>query len=694
MRKRLLSIILVLALVLVGCKTNKPAENSGQKEENKVVEKASKGYAGDVKVKTTFDKDGKILKVEVTEHKETENIGGLAIKELPEKIVKGQSIKLDAVSGATMTSNAILTAVKDAIKDAGFDPANYEKEAQTSGEVKLKAGKYEGQATGYGGTLKVSVEVDADKIKDIVVTEQNETNYISKLAIEKLPKDIVEAQSLGVDSISGCTFSSLAVKEAVKDALTKAGANIEALSKKVTKEVKKTDENLEAEVVIIGAGGAGLSAGVSAYENGAKSVIIIEKMPFAGGNTLRAGGAMNAVNEEKQKAQGIEDSVELHFQHTFEGGHKVANEKLVKTLTENAPAAVKWLESLGVKFKAEIGSVIGSKWARSNQTEMQLGTGYISVLQAKFEEKGGKILLNTKATDLIKEGDKITGIKAESEDKNLTIKAQRGVIIATGGYAADFELAKKYLNDKGVYNKDNLPEKLESTNHPGATGDGIVMAEKVGANVIDMEHIQLLPMSGDKFGPTINVDSVFFINKEGKRYVKEDGGRDELCLAAFKQTDGVYYMINDSQIIPENRITLSGEKLDTLISKGIVVEAPTLKELAEKIGVPADALEKTTQEFNKSVDAKSDEFDRKVWGNKIEKGPFYATLRYPALHHTMGGIQINEEAQVLSTDGNVIPGLYAAGEVTGGIHGANRLGGNAIADIIVFGRIAGQTIMK
>lgn len=220
------------------------------------------------------------------------------------------------------------------------------------------------------------------------------------------------------------------------------------------------------------------------------------------------------------------------------------------------------------------------------------------------------------------------------------------------------------------------------------------MAEKVGANVIDMEHIQLLPMSGDKFGPTINVDSVFFINKEGKRYVKEDGGRDELCLAAFKQTDGVYYMINDSQIIPENRITLSGEKLDTLISKGIVVEAPTLKELAEKIGVPADALEKTTQEFNKSVDAKSDEFDRKVWGNKIEKGPFYATLRYPALHHTMGGIQINEEAQVLSTDGNVIPGLYAAGEVTGGIHGANRLGGNAIADIIVFGRIAGQTIMK
>lgn len=699
MKRKLLAMLLVLALVLVGCGGNKPKEEKPSTDENKVVETVAKGYKEDFKVKTTFDKAGKILKVEVLENKETPDIGGLAIKEIPNKIVEKQSVKVDVVSNATVTSNAILEAVKEAIKKAGFDLKNYEKGAETGKAEEpaatFKAGTYEGEATGYGGKVKVSVEVDESKIKDVKVVEQNETIYISKLAIEQLPKDIVEKQTVEVDSISGCTFSSLAVKNAVKNALEKTGVDMAAVTKKVEKEkAQKTEETMEVEVVIIGSGGAGLSAGVSSFEHGAKNVLIVEKMPFAGGNTLRAGGAMNAVNEEKQKKQGIEDSVELHFQHTFEGGHKVANEALVRVLTSKAPDTVKWLEGLGVKFKPEIGSVIGAKWARSNQTEMPLGTGFISVLQKQFEDKGGKILFKTKATEIIKEGDRVVGIKAESEEKILTIKASKGVIIATGGYASDFELAKKYLNDKGVYNTSNLPATIESTNHPGATGDGIVMAESIGAKSIDMEHIQLLPMGGDRFGPTINIDNAFFINKEGKRYVKEDGGRDELCLSAFKQKDGQYYMINDSQIITPERITLSGEKLDVLIEKGLVVEKPTLKELAEAIGVPADALEKTTEEFNKAVDAKQDEFGRKVWDKKIEKGPFYATLRYPALHHTMGGLKINEQAQVLDKEDKVIPGLFAAGEVTGGIHGANRLGGNAITDIMVFGRTAGESVMK
>ena len=266
--------------------------------------------------------------------------------------------------------------------------------------------------------------------------------------------------------------------------------------------------------------------------------------------------------------------------------------------------------------------------------------------------------------------------------------------MATGGYAANAEMVREYLAD-GVYTKDNLPEDITSTNAPGLTGEGILMAEDIGASVIDMEHIQLLPMPGNRFGPSINVEDSFFINKEGNRYVKEDGGRDELCLATFEQTDGKYYMINDSKVISDDRLTLSGEKLDVLIDKGIVVEAETLEDLAKAIDVPAENLVATCEKFNEYVDKKEDpEFGRAVWGDKIDQGPFYATLRFPALHHTMGGLEINTKAQVLDANKEVIPGLFAAGEITGGIHGANRLGGNAIADIVVFGKIAGRTVME
>ena len=706
MYKKLLAFLLVLCLILTGCTNpSTPSEPEDSSEdaseettgEEKSVETIAQGYGGDVKVKTTFDPDGKITKVEVLEHSETENIGGAIIDKVTADIVDNQTVKPDQTSGATVTNDAITEAVKSAITEAGYKVEDYEKETEeVTGEISFTPGTYEGEATGYGGKLIAEVEVDESSIKNVTIKEHGETVLISDLAIEQIPKDIVQYQTVGVDGIAGATFSSMAVKQAVEAALEKADpSDIKLLTKAAEKmEVGRTEEEKEAEVVIVGAGGAGLSAALSAFDHGAKSVIIVEKMPFAGGNTLRAGGAMNAVDPERQEPQGIEDSPEKHFQQTMEGGHNVADEKLVKIMTDNALDAVHWLEEQGVEFKDEVGSAIGSLWPRSHQTVKPLGSDFIETLQTNFEDKGGELLLNTKATHLINEDGKIVGIKAESPTQDLTIKATKGVILASGGYGADFEMAKSYLTGEGSYTPDNIPEKIESTNHPGATGDGIKMAEEVNANVIDMEHIQLLPMPGDRFGPSINIEDSFFINKEGNRYVREDASRDTLSLAAFEQTDGQYYMITDSQIIDENRKTLSGEDLDVMIDKGTVVEAETLAELAEKIGVPKENLEKTTEEFNKAVDAKKDEFDREVWGKKIEQGPFYATLRYPALHHTMGGVQINEQAQVMNVDGNVIDGLYAAGEVTGGIHGGNRLGGNAITDIFVFGRIAGENIMK
>lgn len=560
----------------------------------------------------------------------------------------------------------------------------------------FKPGTYIGSAQGYGGPIKVEVKTSDSKILSLIILEQTETKGISDFALKSLPKEIVENQTLGIDTVAGATFTSNAILEASKNALKSSGVDLEKISKKIVKnnitEMPLIDK--KADVIIIGAGGAGLAAGVSAFENGAKSVIILEKMPIIGGNTIRSGGAMNAVNPEKQKKQGIEDSIEKHTIQTWEGGNKVADKKLVETMTSNALDAVKWLEKYGLKWKEKIGSVIGSVWPRTNQAEDILGTGYINTLEKAFNKYGGKIYLETKAVKLIEENGKIIGVIATDKNGNeIEFIGEKGVILATGGYAANFDMVKEYLSD-GVYQKENLPKTLENTNHPGATGDGIKMAKEVNSQLIDMKHVQLLPMPADRFGPTINVDNVIFINKDGLRYVKEDGRRDEICLATFAQKDGQYYMINDSQIIPQDRKTTSGQNLDELIKKGTVIEAPTLKELAKEIGVPEKTLVKTINEFNEAVEKKSDSFGRQIWGNKIEKGPFYATLRFPALHHTMGGVKINEQAQVIDTNNVPINGLYAAGEVTGGIHGANRLGGNAITDIIVFGRIAGENIMK
>lgn len=579
--------------------------------------------------------------------------------------------------------------------ETSSEPANETQSEETpSEENSFKGGTFEGEATGYGGTIKVEVELSEDEIKDIKILEHGETKRVSDPAIEGMPKRILENQTVNVDTIASCTVSSAGVRSAVKDAIEKSGADMEIFAKDVDKkEIAKEDEEKTADVIVVGGGGAGLAAVVSAYESGAESVILIEKMPALGGNTIIAGGALNAVNPEKQRAQGIEDSVDKHFQQTYEGGHEVGNKELIRTLVENALDGVNWLEENGLVWKDKVGQVIGSLWERTNQAVPTLGTGYITVLEDKAKEYGAEILLETKATEILTEGNKVIGVKAESLDKNYTFNANNGVIMATGGYGNNLDMVKEYLSD-GVYTEDNLPDKLSSTNAPGLTGEGILMAEDIGADVIDMKHVQLLPMPGDKFGPTINIDDCFFINKEGNRYVREDAGRDELCLATFDQTDGQYFMINDSKIISDDRLTLSGENLDSLIDKGIVVEVDTLEELAEEIGVSYESLKETTEKFNSYVEAEKDEdLGREVWGHKVDEAPFYATLRYPALHHTMGGLKINPKTEVLDKDGNAIEGLYAAGEVTGGIHGANRLGGNAIADIIVFGRIAGQSVM-
>ena len=566
---------------------------------------------------------------------------------------------------------------------------------QSNTESAFKAGKYTGIGKGIHGDIKVEVEVDDTKILSVKVLEHSETPGVSDPAIAKVPQEIVDGQTVAVDIVSGATYTSNGIIEGTKAALTEAGGDMEKLSQKKEDTTERKTEELTTDVVVIGAGGAGLAAATSANQNGAK-VIVLEKMGKAGGNTAISGAAFNAVDTELQKEFGIEDSIDKHFQQTYEGGDKLADPELVEILVNNALPAIKWLESLGMEFEHKIFTVLGGMWPRAHDPEKVLGTGFIDTHMEYAEKSNGgvEVKINTNATELIKEGDRIVGVKAEGEDTDYVIKATKGVVIATGGFSQNKEMRDKYNKQwEDISN-------LMSTNHPGATGDGIIMAEKAGANLVGMEWIQLLPMGDPETGSLSGnieqgVEDRIFINLDGNRFVDEGARRDVMTKALLEQKDQTMWTILDSHSYPtgdeENHF---GETANELVKAGRAFKADTLEELAEMIGVDADSLVKAVEGFNKGVDEGKDEFGRTLFKDKIDKGPYYAGKRVPTVHHTMGGIQINTKAQAINAEGNVIPGLYAAGEVTGGIHGSNRLGGNALADINVFGKIAGESAAK
>lgn len=551
-------------------------------------------------------------------------------------------------------------------------------------------GTYEGVGQGIHGDIKVEVEVDSEKILNITVVEHSETEGVSDPAFARIPSAIIDGQTLAVDIVSGATYSSNGILEAVTAALTAAGGDIDALMEDKGGDVVKETVQLTTDVVIIGAGGAGLAAAVSAHENGAE-VIVLEKMSTAGGNTIISGASYNAVDPSRQEPQGIEDSIELHFQQTYEGGDELGNPEMIQILVEQAYPTIQWLEAMGMQFNDHIHTVLGGLWPRAHSPVKPLGTGFIETFMNYIDGTNGEVevMLETKATELIMDGNKAVGVKAEGTDAIYEITATNGVVIAAGGFGASVELRNQYNVHWGDLT--NIP----TTNHPGATGDGIVMAEAVGADLVGMEWIQLLPMGDPQTGSLLGnieqgVENRIFVNKDGNRFVDEGERRDVMTQALFEQEDNFMWVVLDKHSYPTEDIKNHfNESIEDMVAQGRAFKGETLEELAAQIGVDADNLIKAVEEFNAGVDAGVDSFGRTLFEDKIDTPPYYAGARVPTVHHTMGGILINTEAQVLDTDGNIIENLYAAGEVTGGIHGTNRLGGNALADINVFGKIAG-----
>ena len=435
------------------------------------------------------------------------------------------------------------------------------------------------------------------------------------------------------------------------------------------------------DVVVVGSGGAGLSSAITAKESGA-TVVVLEKMAYIGGNSNFASGGMNAAGTKQQLAAGVtQDSPELFYKDTMKGGHNLNNPALLKTLTENAKYAEEWLVDLGAKFCFRKGRGGGQSIARGHGPcdGSAVGPEILRVLTERAAKDGIAIRTENQVVKIVMKNGAVAGVEVKTEDGVKTIDA-RAVVLATGGFGANQAMVTKYRPElKG----------FSTTNHPGALGEGIKLGEDVGASLTDIEQIQIHPTVSQETSALITEglrgDGAILVNSEGKRFFDEVGTRDAVSAAEVAQPGGFAWLIVDNKMVEASSV-IAG-----YIKQGLTVEGADVEALAAAMGVDGAALVETMDKWNACVEAgKDEEFGRTSFANKLDEGPYYAIKVAPGVHHTMGGLKINPNTEVLDASGNAIAGLYAAGEVTGGVHGANRLGGNAVADIIVFGRIAGQ----
>ena len=601
--------------------------------------------------------------------------------------------------------------------------------------VGCSAGKtYTGEAYGHDkeNPVKVTLTIKDKTITKVEVDASHETNGIGSKAAETMPGAIVAANSLDVDGVSGATQTSKAIIEAATAALKQAGLEPSDLVSKNTSTTKAEDIEETVDVVVVGAGGAGMTAAITATDAG-KKVIVVESQPIAGGNSVRSTGGMNAAktpyqdkNEFKEAAgvektlataaekfadnatitalaatvksqwdayqanpQGYFDSVELMELDTMIGGKGKNNPELVKALAENSADAIEWLASIGAEVK-NVGAFGGASVKRIHRPVnadgkvTAVGAYIVPILEKNLQDRNVQFLFDTTANEIIMKDGKAVGIKGTGKDGHKVTINAKSVVIATGGFGANAEMVEKYKPElKG----------FATTNAEGAQGQGIDMATAAGAATVDMDQIQIHPTvhieedgNAHLITEGLRGDGAILVNAEGKRFYDEVSTRDKVSAAIIEQTDKSAWLVVDQAMVDKSAV-IAG-----YIKSGYTVTGATYEELAKAMGVDEATFTSTMNTWNQAVEAKSDaEFGRTSFANPLTTAPYYAIKITPAVHHTMGGIVINPKAEVLNEKGEAISGLYAAGEVTGGVHGANRLGGNAVADFVVFGRISGQS---
>ena len=593
-------------------------------------------------------------------------------------------------------------------------------------------GDFTGTAKGFGGDVTVTLTLTDGKITGCTAEGADETEGVGSKAIEQLPGEIAESGSIEVDGVSGATITSNAIKEAAAAAITAAGLKPEDFQTAVENNAEPAEDST-VDIVIVGAGGAGMTAAITAAAEG-KSVVIVESQAMVGGNSVRATGGMNAgktvyqdenefgesagvektlktaaekyadnetitalaktVSEQWAEYQknptGYFDSVELMELDTMIGGKGINDPALVETLCSNSADAIDWLGEQGITLHS-VSSFGGASVKRIHRPvdaegkTLSVGSYMIPLLEENCQKAGVQMMLNTTATEILTDDNgAAVGIKATgASGETVTVNA-KAVVLTTGGFGANLDMVVEYKPElKGFM----------TTNAPGILGQGIKMAQAIGADTVDMDQIQIHPTVEANTAALITEglrgDGAVLINAEGKRFIDEVGTRDVVSAAEIAQTGSYSWLVVDQAMVDASSV------IQGYIKKGYTVTGETYEELGKAMGVDEAAFAETMNTWNGYVEAKNDpDFGRTSFANKLDTAPYYAIKVTAGVHHTMGGLKINTNTEVLNENGEVIPGLFAAGEVTGGVHGANRLGGNAVADFTVFGRIAGAAASK
>lgn len=837
----LLAASLALGLV-TGC--------SGKKGTGNTFTGTAEGKNGDVTVEVVYE-NNEIKSVKVTDQQETEGIADPALEKIPAAIVDAQTPNVETVSGATITSDAIINATKEALKSAGVDVDSMGSSAPHENvPVTYEAGTYTGTAEGYNGPVTLGVTFSKDGIEDIEVTDSKETAHVGTVAYDILIEDAKEANGSGIDVVSGATFTSKAFKDALTNAAEQAKASdLDGFASNTV--VHEAQDPIEGEydVVVVGAGGAGMGAAAQAAQNG-DSVAVLEENAEVGGNTLVSGGQFQAVmnylvwdpanpdatsakwdydgktydkvkaaqgqlstlktilnwNEDafdedyfkdkeyvpgeidevskagvhpeyletlkalkkeihayvdwadKKIAAGAKETdltlfstVNLHIFQTYYGGLRQSHDKkswiygdfdLVKQFCTEGTELKTWLEDQGAKFNDAITiTLIGALWYRENvnlggdldgdgtpEAAGNWGTYFATtentILNTSKTAKDNKIMTRTKAESLIVDNGKVTGVKAKMYDgTEVTMKAKKGVIMATGGFASNIE---QVMDTNEYWDSSYITKTTQTTNRSSLVGDGIKMGEDVGAATTGLGYTQMMPISWVDNGDLAFGNGLYgvYINPTtGKRFVDESAERDVLSLGEFQNgisaegAQGVFLEFTNADTaitFPYPYDKYAGNKPVEISHDDVegrvyyVKSAEDIQKVLDKYGMKAkpEDIYKTIEAYDKSILAGEQPSDGVAKhqstvpvGTVDENGNYSLEgqllrirVMAPSTHHTMGGLTVDTDRHVLDEKGNVIEGLYAAGEVTGGIHGGNRLGGNAIVEIFVSGRTAANTI--
>ena len=591
------------------------------------------------------------------------------------------------------------------------------------------SGSFTGTAKGMGD-VSVTLTLTDNVITDCTAKGDEETPGIGSVVIEQFPGEVVEGNTINLDSISGATITSNAFVEAAKAALTEAGLNPDDYMAKADKTANGETVSYDADVVVIGAGGAGMTAAMTAADAGQK-VVILESQAMVGGNSARATGGMNAAKtvyqdeNEFDQAAGVEktlataaekyadnetitalaktvseqwaayqanptgyfDSVELMELDTMVGGKGINDPELVETLCEGTADAIDWLDENGITLH-NVSSFGGASVKRIHRPVneegkvVSVGAYMIPLLQENCEKRGIDIVLNTTVDTILTDANgAAVGVSGTDKDGNTVVVNAKSVILATGGFGANLDMVTQYKPELAGF---------MTTNAAGAQGQGIEMATAIGAGTVDMDQIQIHPTVEANTAALITEglrgDGAILVNANGERFVDEVGTRDVVSAAEIAQPGSYSWLIIDQAMADASSV------IQGYIKKGYTKTGATYEELAKELDVDPAAFANTMETWNSYVEAKNDpDFGRTSFANPLNNGPYYAIKVTAGVHHTMGGVTINSATEVLKEDGTVIPGLFAAGEVTGGVHGANRLGGTAVADFVVFGRIAGES---